>query len=429
MSVNVDEKEIRKTRTKATAMTILNLVKDIEIDDLIESLFIQSDDEFTRKMLKDYEKQLILAKLKPEEFNKNLNMFYTDMAKYIKKNNLLKNFLLLYYVVYKNQHKNAISDNLIFNLYMNIIPQQMNYLGKKENIVCGVDDKGKAILIRDPYPYIDYPAFILNKTNRQVSIDNLKKEYKKFGYTIKDKNDVIILFNEYTLVSNSINLNSFLIDENTIDMVSFNHLTLSYPMNIPRGNLSDEVLSCLNKRSRFLKNGEVEVNLVAGEFRKITLKEVFLEDSLFVIYKLTNEEGKSFTGFYDISDDFFASPYVGYNEYFSLHDAIRSLILETYIICTTDIDKDKTRFYDLKMEILKTVEKDVATIQRHYKKYNKDNLLQSLAEVNSYIRKLPTGATASDEARDNAKRYGIELKPGETFVKSFEKTVYKKIKY
>lgn len=429
MSVNVDEKEIRKTRTKATAMTILDLVKDIEIDNLIESLFVQSDDKFTRKMLKDYEKQLILAKLKPEEFSKNLNMFYTDMAKYIKKNNLLKNFLLLYYVVFKNQHKNILSNNIIFRLYMNIIPQQMDYLSKRENIICGVDNKNKAILIRDPYPYVDYPAFILNKTNRAMSVDNLKKEYKKFGYTIKDKNDMIILFNEYTLVSNSITLNSFLIDENTIDMVSFNHLTLSYPMNMPIENLNDEVFSYLNKRSRFLKNGEIDVNLVAGEFRKITLKEVFLEDSLFVIYKLTNHEGKSFTGFYDVNDNFFVSPYTEYSEHSYLHNAIKSLVLETYIICTTDIDKSKTRFYDLKMEILKTVEKDVATIQRHYKKYNKDNLLLSSAEVNSYIRKLPMGATASDEAKENAKRYGIQLKPGETFVKSFEKTVYKKIKY
>lgn len=429
MSVNVDEKEIRKTRTKATAMTILDLVKDIEINNLIESLFVQSDDKFTRKMLKDYEKQLILAKLKPEEFSKNLNMFYTDMAKYIKKNNLLKNFLLLYYMVFKSQYENALSNNVIFKLYMNIIPQQMDYLGKKENIVCGVDSKNKAILIRDPYPYIDYPAFILNKSNRQMNIDNLKKEYKKFGYTIKSQNDIAMLFNECTLVSNSINLNSFLIDENTIDMVSFNHITLSYPMNIPEENLSDEVLSYLNKRSRFLKNGEIDVNLVAGELRKITLKEVFLEDSLFVIYKLTNHEGKSFTGFYDVNDNFFVSPYTEYSEHSYLHNAIKSLVLETYIICTTDIDKSKTRFYDLKMEILKTVEKDVATIQRHYKKYNKDNLLLSSAEVNSYIRKLPMGATASDEAKENAKRYGIQLKPGETFVKSFEKTVYKKIKY
>lgn len=427
MSFNVDEKEIRKTRTKATAMTILNLVKDIEVNDLIESLFIQSDDEPTRKMLKDYEKQLILAKLKPEEFNRDLNMFYTNMARYIKKNNLLKNFLLLYYIVFKNQNENALSNNVIFKLYMNIIPQQVDYLSKKEEIICGIDSKGKPISIKDPYPYIDYPAFILRKNKREISIENLKKEYKRFGYYIKNENDVSMLFNEYTLISNSINLNSFLIDENTIDMVSFNHLTLSYLMNIPEYNLDDEMLSHLNRRSRFLKNGETEVNLIAGEIEKIVLKEVFLEDKLFLMYKIVNNKDKSFTGFYDMNDDFFVSPYTEYNEYSYLHNAIKGLILETYIICTTDIDKSKTRYYDLKMKILESVEKDIDTIRRCYKKYNKDNLLLSSAEVNSYIRKLPINAIASDEAKENARKYGIELKPGETFVKSFEKTVYKKI--
>lgn len=427
MSYNVDEKEIRKIRTKATAMTVLTLVENINIEELIESLFIQSDDEFTRKMLKEYEKQLILAKLKPEEFNKNLNMFYSDMAKYIKKNNLLKNFLMFYYIVFKNQNKNALSNNIIFKLYMNIIPQQLDYLVNKENTICGVDSKNKSILIRDPYPYIDYPAFILKKSNRDISVENLKKEYKRFGYTIENQKDIAMLFNEYTLVSNSINLNSFLIDENTVDMVSFNHITLSYPMEIPKGNINNDILSYLNKRNRFLKNGEIEINLIAGELRKITFKEVFLEDNLFLIYKLTNKEGKSFTGFYDINDDFFVSPYTEYSEYSDLHNDIKSLVLESYIICTTDIDKEKTRFYELKMGISKTVEKDVKTIQRYYKKYNKDNLLLSCAEVSSYIRKLPPGATASEEAKENARKYGIELKPNETFVKSFEKTVYKKI--
>lgn len=426
MSKNIDTKEMRKMRTKATAMTILSLVEKMEIEELIESLFIQSDDEFTRNMLKKYEKQLILAKLKPEEFNKNLNMFYSDMAKYIKKNNLTKNFLMFYYIVFKNQNKNDLCKSNIFKLYMNIIPQQLDYLSSQEKTICGVDSKNNTILIRDPYPYIDYPAFILKKSNRQITIENLKKEYKRFGYDIENQKDIAMLFNEYTLISNSVNLNSFLIDENTIDMVSFNHITLSYPIDIPMGTLNDYILSYLNKRSRFLTNGEIEIDLIAGELRKITLKEIFLEDNLFLIYKLTNNEGKSFTGFYDIQDDFFVSPYTEYQEHSYLHNAIKSLVLESYIICTSEIDKNKTRFYDLQMNISKFVEKDVNTIKKYYKKYNRDNLLLSSTEVSSYIRKLPIGSTASDEAKENAKKYGIKLKSNETFVKAFEKTVYKK---
>lgn len=427
MNYNVDEKEIRKTRTKATAMTILNLVKEIEIDTLIESLFIQSDDEFTRKILKDYEGQLLLAKLKPEEFKRDLNVFYANMARYIKKNNLIKNFLILYYMVFKNQNENALKDNVVFKLYMNIIPQQIDYFGKKEEMICGVDSKGKVILMKDPYPYLDYPPFIISKNKQHVTIDNLKKVYAKFGYTINSSKDISLLFNEYTLVSNSVTLNSFLINEDTIDMISFKHIPLSYPLDIPENELSDNVAKYLNKRNRFLKNGEIEVELTAGEFKKVTLKEVFLENNLFVLYKLTNYKGESFTGFYDMKDDFFVSPYTEYSEFTYLHNAVKNLVLETYIICTTDIDVSETRFEEYQMKILKTVEKDIDNIKRCYKKYDKDKLVASSSEVNSYIRKLPMGATASEEAKESAKMYGLELKPGETFVKSFEKTVYKKI--
>lgn len=427
MSIKVEEKEIRKTRTKATARTILELIKYIEVDDLIESLFIQTEDPITRKMLNGYEKQLLLAKLKPEEFARNLNMFYIDMAKYIKKNNLLKNFLLLYYEVFKSQHENALSENVLFKLYMSIIPQQLDYISSKENVVCGVESNGKAICIRDPYPYIDYPLFILNKAKKTVTMENIKKEYKKLGYEINNQDDIQMLFNEYTLIVNSVTILSFLIDENTVDMMSFNRIPLTYPIDVPVIDLNDDVLSYINRRNRFLKNGEVEVNLIAGELRKIVIKEVFLEDKLFLIYKLINNKGQSYTGMYDVKDDFFISPYSEYNDYLHLHNSIKELVLEVYIVCTTDIDKEETNFYRLNMEISSFVEKDVENIRKYYKKYNRDNLLLASAEVNSYIRKLPSGATASEEARENARKYGIELKPGETFVKSFEKIVYKKL--
>ena len=426
MSIKLDFKDIRKSRTKLTAKVIVDLMKQIEIDDLIQSLFIQTDDAITREMLNGYEKQLILAKMKPEEFIRNLNLFYIDMAKYIKKNKLLKNFLILYYEVFKKQHKNAINGSVIFSLYMNIIPQQLEYLCPSETILCGAETNGKVMTIRDPYPYIDYPPLILEKSKKPVNLENLKKEYKKLGYDINSQQDIEMLFNEYTLIANNTSLLSFLIDENTVDMLSFNRIHLTYPIVMPPYKMDDYISSYLNKRNRFLKNGEIEVSLSAGEIRKIILKEVFLEGNLFLIYKIVNYKGLSYTGAYDIQDDFFVSPYSEYKEYTDLNESLKSLILETYIIYTTDIDRDKTRFYELEIKTSPMVEKDIDTIRRHFKKYNKDNFSLALAEVNSYIRKLPNGASASQEAIDNAKKYGIELKPGETFVKAFEKTVYKK---
>lgn len=428
MSYELTDKDALKLRTKSTAMRILGLVEGVEVSDLAESLFIYSDDELTREMLNRYEKQILIAKIKPEEFKRGLHLFFTDMAKYIKKNNLIKNFSFLYYIVCKEQNENALSKNVIFNLYVDMISQQFPYFCKNETILYGVETKGKPILVRDPYPYLDYPIMVLEKYNIGYNPNFLKKEYKKLGYDVKDVSELDFLFNKYALTSTAIHTTSFLIDENTIDMASFNHIDLSKPMDLPLINIGTyiNVDNYINERNRFLRNGEVEIDLVAGDVRKIELKEVFFNNSLYLLYKITNSKNESYTGLYDTKDDFFVSPYTGMSNEKVLHDRLKYLILEIYIICTTDIDKDLTRFYDFQMNIKKSPIKDVNNIKRYYKKYTRDDLIKDLAEVNSYIRKLPIGATASEEAIENARQYGINLKPGETFVKSFEKTIYKK---
>lgn len=427
MNCKITNKDVLKHRTKATSWILRDLVKDIDEDKLIESLFIYSEDAFTRTMLNKYEKQLLIAKLKADDFSRNLHTFFSDMAKYIKKNNLIKNFLFLYYIVFKNQNENALSNNVIFRLYVNMLSQQLSYLAKDENIICGVETKGKPIFIKDPYPYLDYPLIAMDKTHSKPNFNTLKKEFKKFGYHIESEMDMALLFNKYALVSNSIHINSFLIDENTVDMMSsINSIDLSQPIHMPVSDKNIDIDSYLHKRNRFLKNGEIEIDLLAGEIRKIELKEVFFQNNLYLLYKITNVENKSFTGFYDIEGDFFVSPYTGMPNFIDLQNQMRNLILESYIICTCDIDRNDTRFYDLHMHINENPNKDINAIKRYYKRYNRDNLIAKSTEINSYIRKLPVGSTASQEAIENAQRYGIMLKPGETFVKAFEKTIYKK---
>ena len=52
--------------------------------------------------------------------------------------------------------------------------------------------------------------------------------------------------------------------------------------------------------------------------------------------------------------------------------------------------------------------------------------MKTFIEVDAYIRKLPKGARASQEAIKLASEYGIKLDDDETFVKSFKKEIYKK---
>lgn len=45
-------------------------------------------------------------------------------------------------------------------------------------------------------------------------------------------------------------------------------------------------------------------------------------------------------------------------------------------------------------------------------------------KINPHIRQLPAGYEPSKEAVELAKKYGLHLKEGETFVRSFDKPVY-----
>ena len=53
------------------------------------------------------------------------------------------------------------------------------------------------------------------------------------------------------------------------------------------------------------------------------------------------------------------------------------------------------------------------------KKTDKDNLEQNDRTINGFVRKLPAGQKASDEARDRAEKLGFALADGETYVQSF----------
>ena len=53
------------------------------------------------------------------------------------------------------------------------------------------------------------------------------------------------------------------------------------------------------------------------------------------------------------------------------------------------------------------------------KKIDRDNLEQNDRTINGYVRKLPAGQKASEEARDRAEKLGFALADGETYVQSF----------
>lgn len=430
---DISIKELRKYRTKSTARFILEYLKDIDVDTILNTLYIYSDNENTEYMLKEFEKQLLLAKLKEDDFKKGLNQFYINMAKYLKKNKLIKEFLVfLYYLninkfgeklVLNSSEKN--DTNSVYRAYVSLILQQFTYLVVSPNLLAGLTSKNEIISIKEPLPYLDYAS--LRLMQNKIMVDDFFKELKKcgFGY-IKDMEELNKWSTTDTLVTNSIYFTSFLIDETTKHFLPKKHLVAHRGVELPLNPFRDIVNEYLKKRKRFLRGKEATITLNNCAVREVTLKETFFEDNLYVLYKFKTLHSEESLGFYDVSNDVFQSIYffTNANKY---HILIRDLITEIYVICTSDIDLEQTRFKEFDMKIkYKSADKNISNgngsslNKRNKELYDKESIYQE-----EYIRKLPVGAKASEEAINRAKKFGIELNSDETFVKAFVKTIYR----
>lgn len=62
--------------------------------------------------------------------------------------------------------------------------------------------------------------------------------------------------------------------------------------------------------------------------------------------------------------------------------------------------------------------------ETEFRYFDKSNYQEIEVHINPFIRKLPVGAVASDEARAFARELGYKLKPGETFVRPHSRRTY-----
>lgn len=414
----IDEKQLRKTRCRSTANTILNNLDGIEIEDIISTTYVKLDNDLFN-LLKHYEKQLILAKINPEEFRTGLNQFYIKLAKEIKKNNLYYKFNRLFYEIFRTSNNSQ--NQKITVSYINLVGEQYTYLCKLDEYIMGCGSDGKPILVKDKYPYIDA---IIDENDVIKSVKALKKNGIEV-YSIEDISNILVQDN---LLGNAIRMSSFLIDEDYIEMTMLNPIMFSTMPTLKIYNNLEQIKSYLNKRNNFLPSKGICYSIENEVFNEIVLKEKFIDDNLYLLYKLKDSMGQELSGYYDFTNEFFFSPFT-YNESLNAIKsdiAIKELVFEVYLLETSDLDISNTRFSNINKTLIHTGKRDIDYLKKHIRYFNKELYNKQIVPVDSYIRKLPAGATASIDAINTAKKYGIVLKPNETFVKSFDKIVYKK---
>lgn len=199
-------------------------------------------------------------------------------------------------------------------------------------------------------------------------------------------------------------------------------------------------LSSSRRRTLPVNGVQVHFEDPTEYIKQLLLKEIVVDDEVIMLYKISIDEIGDVSGYYNTASDYL----------YSLSEEVDSPIFKTldalvlYCYATAVLD-DETysdanigehfshmNVFHLKAESvglggkLKKTDGSEPHTERDLDKYDAKQKV-----INGFIRRLPEGQTASEEAVARAKKMGYHLQTNETYVAPFSKTIFylKKKKY
>jgi hypothetical protein len=448
-----DYERLLLKRTINSAFYILECLANISFEELELAIYMKVQDKELLQFMKLYEYQLEEAKLHREKFINGLHAFYMKTAFLIIENNPRNYFDFLDFVMRKSREKREY--NKAFNGYMSLLLEQYMYIGylkgQKEKICCGITTDNELMFVDDIFPYSDCASYDMEKelynafTNKgDLNFKEVIEAYKKYGYTIKSLTDVEGLDAKSRLYTNNVFILSSYINEFTkqiLPTTEYKHIEPKYPRKWASTEVYTDILMC--KRKYVLPSeGVIAEYFNTGCIEKILFQEIYKNNKIILLYKVFDKLNGEYSGYFDTKTGDFFSVYEETNmeEY---HEQLKNFILENYYYLTCDLSIEGK-----KLSVLKLVD-DIKHIDSYYGKqpvvcylykkkdskvsehhtglrhYDRDNYKAEKIAINGFIRRLPLGWTASDEAKQLALQLGYELSENETFVRPFEKNVLK----
>lgn len=419
--------DAQKQRTYSTSIVILDKLRPFTEEDIIKTVYVTSTDPFIHKLINRIEYVLLDAKVNPTRFVDTLHISLTTIAMEIIQNKKVLEFMGLVHKMYEKLVTERFEDTRISDAYYDILIQLSTYFHPHTEIMVGLD--GDTILtMPELYPDTDKIAYenkIKSEFNNWSPYQmerNLIADFNKKGYKVDSIQDIEIMFLEERIVGNiTFMLSPFInsLDDKLLQQPFINADigTLTFPK---RRTLTSELMIILENRKRLLPNkgitlAETEECSINGLY----IREKYMFDSLYLLYRVTFD-GKNAIGFYNTKTKFFYSVFLDAKSEKQMkiyHKKLENYVLQRYAVLTTEVESDLQLFEK---------EESENTTPRIKRRLNRNNLTKVQTEVEAYIRKLPVGASASDESIELAQKYGISLDKDETFVKPFVKNVRKK---
>lgn len=422
----------QEKRTEMTAFVIVNKIQGYTEEEVLLSIFQYDQDPFIRKLINEMEYIFLDAVANPERFKANLHQAFLKEAQNILEQNKVREFFEYVLTMQAKLASKEVSGN-ISDAYYDMMIQLSTYLVPYNKIIVGISPDGKPITVNEIYPNLDkilYECHV-KANHRGLSADDFidlsVKELRRNGYPNVDCiADIDLLLMEERLITNMFFLVTLFVDSKDSPLLQKPYIhpamnDFSFPL---KHFYTKELKEHLTNRKRLLPSNGITVSFNDDScFGEIYLKEKFVLDALHLAYRVSIN-GRNITGYYNTKTQYFCSVF-GESAQGSkidvkaVHKRIENYILEAYALLTTEIESN--------ICLYTSDTKDHHTTGKHKSyKIDRNKLTKTNTEVDAYIRKLPLGATASEEAVSLAEKYGIKLNPDETFVRPFVKTVHRK---
>lgn len=438
--------------TFSASIMILDRIRDVPFYELALSTFAYCKDTQFAGFAKKYEAQIELAGCAPERFVMNLHSFYNEMASKIKKPELLPlffQFMGFFMRLRYTKYNSGINQNVIL-AYTDLILQQLDYLRPSKfdlsNTIVGLTLEGQAITIKDPFAYADMAGWDSVKAHfvDKLPPPSYEDAYRKYGYLGIDSYEEANALGRRQRIFNGVRAALLpFINEYTFDIVPANqHSGNLEMMSFMKANLDIEALLIkLKSRRRTLPTNGVHIEFEDSTevLKTLLLKEIVEQNTVFLLFKLTNDEG-DISGYYDTNEEYFFTTVVEakvdthYKK--SFYDVIRAIVLFCYASNVLDdplysddcfMDAFENFVFPIKAKSFGKggALRNVYNPSPEAKGSRKDDARYDTKQrvINGYVRKLPAGQNASEEAKRRAERLGYKLEINETYISPFVKTV------
>ena len=416
---------ILQTRTLSTAVEILEWIQDMPFKKLSMSLYFYCQDVGMKEFTRAYETQLELAGANPEKFAMGLHRFYNEMAHKIQKENQYDLFFEFYYRCVRLRIRNE--DEKIDATV-------------STTFVAGRKTTGEILVREDPFPTFDLPIYELRSAFEQGkkfenAEEHLYEMYRKAGYEIYNADDQMrIVAQDKIHTTTCCTLLPF-INEYTFDIL---------PKTIYNANSDiihkiltwvdlDTIKADLKHRKRTLPTNGVRITFSGTEIiSEILFKEILWDNSFYMLYRISTSNG-DLSGVYETRDSFFYSIFqtsVGH-EY--LTAGVESLVLFCYAtqVLGGEYNLEKiNRFISVQGcdRLTATGYGQGGRLRNVYdgvQPKREGDYVAGETSIQGYIRKLPAGQKASQEAKELAESLGYDLESNETYVRPFIRQVFR----